>query len=1217
MNRERDTHDTFLDLPLDGVRLIEASAGTGKTFTLATLVTRLVIERDLRVGQVLAVTYTEAATQELRERLRLRLELAARLANEVALMPTTLDDDSEAAVTRALIERQARREDPLVLARRLRQAAREMDLASVFTIHGFCARALAEHAVEAGQPQLAPELTGSERELIDAVATDLWRSLGADPIDAELLQAQWRTPEGLAGDLYKLLYVPRLQPMPPAPQADPLPRLVESAAALRATFQTHGQEACAAVASAIDAKILNGTTYKSALIAELRQSLAQWCAQDDPAAPVHERLDRLTPGMLADKTNKPKKGPALQTPQSPLFAAIERYLDDVRMRNQWLASRRIALVHRVREDAARRLAAIKRQRREQTFDDLIANLADALDGPHGARLVERLRAQYAFALVDEFQDTDPRQWAIFERIFGGRGDGAGEGDAGERMAPALFLIGDPKQAIYRFRGGDVHTYLAAADSALRAPPLDRNFRSRPSLLRAVAALYDRAGESAFVDKRIRFRDVAPGGSVGDADFQRDGRVAAALQVCILPAPNDGRQKPQWLVGEARPLCALACVGAIQSLLRDAREGRASVRDHGSERAPQAGDVAVLVRNHTEATLMREALSRAGIAAVAAGRRSLFSTDEARDVLTLLEALLRPDDDARMRGALATMLVGLDANTLARFDEDASLHRHWQLRTLAWRDRWQRHGPLAMLGDVAAEHAPRLLALGDGERRLTNTLQLAEVLQEADTRAIGEHGLVDWLRTRIGEADDSDETQQLRLESDARCVQILTLHKSKGLEYPFVFLPFAAIGREGRIGNLCEFHDGEGRVLQLRSEASSQDIAWGNARAQHDEEERGEDARLLYVGLTRARHALWLATGPFAKAEYSPLEPMLRDPDALSSDLEGAVDVQRPAFPLRVPDALAPEHLDAMPRSRVARRVVPRDWWVYSFTQLANESPGTVEAAPRVVAEEGGAQDEPAIATFDGDPRFGGSRFGNVLHNALERVDFRAWSQWLATGLPDDERRHLVEALRGEGYVDEDIDDGVDVLAPLVGHTLTVALPEGTRLCEVPDDARLAEMEFHFALEATSVERLLALLHEHDLLRDRNAFGNRQRLEGLMTGKIDLVYAHGGRFHVLDYKSNRLPAYDHDALAAAMDDSEYTLQALLYTLAMHRWLRFRLADAYDYDTHFGGIRYVFCRGLDAASPTSPGVHAWQPSRALIEGLDALFGRDARAPQEAIA
>jgi len=1193
----------FFDLPLDGVRLIEASAGTGKTFTLATLVTRLVIERQLRVGQILAVTYTEAATQELRERLRVRLELAARLANEVALMPTSLADDGDAAITRALIERQAKHENPVLLARRLRQAAREMDLAAVFTIHGFCARALAEHAVEAGQPLLAPDLIGSERELIDAVANDLWRALGANAAEAELLQAQWRTPDEFATDLGKLLHAPRIEPAAPdAAAPDPLEPLRDAATALRAAFHEHGEEACAALEAAIEAKVLNGNSYRKGLPAELQRALAQWCRQDDPTAAIHERIERLTPQVLTDKTNKPKKADApLPTPTSPLFDAVARYLDAAAHRAAWLGAQRIALVHRVREQGAQRLAALKRLRREQTFDDLIADLADALNGPHGARLVERLRAQYAFALVDEFQDTDPRQWAIFERVFGDKQAQSAP------LSPSLFLIGDPKQAIYRFRGGDVHTYLAAKENAQLAPALDRNFRSRPALLRVIAALYAQAGDSAFVDTRIHFCDVRAGDAVRDEDFRRIGGIAPALTVGVLPAPNDGRRKPQWQVGEARQLAALACVTAVQALLSDARDGRAVLREKERDRAPEPGDIAVLVRNHAEATLMREALVRSGIPAVAAGRSSLFATEQARDVLALLEALLHPDDDARLRGALATMLVGLDAATLVRFDTDPVLHRDWQLRALAWRDRWRRHGPLALLNAVCAEQAPRLLALSDGERRLTNALQLAEVLQEADTHAVGEHGLVDWLRMQIAEADDTDETQQLRLESDARCVQILTLHKSKGLEFPFVFLPFAAIGRDSRGGNLCEFHDGTQRVLQLRSEATPiAAVAWQHAKDEQDKEERGEDARLLYVGLTRARHALWLATGPFAQAELSPLARMLDDPDTLMAALPEAIAVQRIALPLILPDALAAEQHAAVPPARSARRHVPRDWWVYSFTQLANEAAGAVEAAPRAVIEEDGAQDEPTPALFEGDMRFAGSRFGNVLHGALERVDFAAWAQWPQVAAPDAQCEHLRAALQAEGYGEADLDDGIAVLEPLIGHTLTVPLPEGAQLCAVPSDQLAVEMEFHFALRPTAVADLLALLHAHGLLQQRQAFGTRQRMEGLMTGKIDLVYAHAGRFYVLDYKSNRLPAYHSEVLAAAMDDSEYTLQALLYALALHRWLRFRLGESYAYDTHFGGIRYLFCRGLDAADPAAPGVHAWLPPHALIEGLDALFG-----------
>jgi exodeoxyribonuclease V beta subunit len=268
--------------------------------------------------------------------------------------------------------------------------------------------------------------------------------------------------------------------------------------------------------------------------------------------------------------------------------------------------------------------------------------------------------------------------------------------------------------------------------------------------------------------------------------------------------------------------------------------------------------------------------------------------------------------------------------------------------------------------------------------------------------------------------------------------------------------------------------------------------------------------------------------------------------------------------------------------------------------------------------DGGAPDAPVPVVFDGDVRFSGSRFGNVLHGALERVDFAAWSHWPHGGLPETEIAQLRSALHAEGYAEADIEDGIAALLPLIGHTLTVTLPEGARLADVPREERLAEMEFHFALRPTTTADLLALLHEHGVLRQRQAFGVRQRLEGLMTGKIDLVYTHADRFYVLDYKSNRLPGYDHATLAAAMEDSEYTLQALLYTLALHRWLRFRLGEAYDYDTHVGGIRDLFCRGLDADSPALPGVHAWQPPRALIEGLDALFGHAAsRIEAEATA
>ncbi|GAB2628336.1 exodeoxyribonuclease V subunit beta [Novilysobacter erysipheiresistens] len=1224
--------DPYLDLPLDGVRLIEASAGTGKTFTLATLVTRLVVERSLRIGQVLAVTFTEAATQELRGRIRERLELAAR----VVLSEDGEDADAAAALSCTIVERHlaAGGETRVQLARRLHQAVWEVDLAAIFTIHGFCARVLREHALESGHGFDARTLLTSDAALREELAADLWRSFAADPDTALLLPRLWTQPQQLQDDLRVLLSHDPLLPAPSTPGDDPLPALAQAAGILREAFAAHGGELRDALDAAVATKFINAAMYKSDTLDACWQALQHWCDRADPAAGFDDKLARLGTRVLLDKTNKAGQG---STPQSPLCDAIDAFLDARARHEAWLDARSTTLLHRIRDEARTRLAELKQARRLQTYDDLIDGVADALESERGNALVAALREQYRIALVDEFQDTDPRQWSIFRRVFG-RPHGDAPADA-QVHSPALFLIGDPKQAIYGFRGGDVHTYLRAQDDAEPAPPLDRNFRSRPGVLQAIAALYVAAGSntsapdtsntgsdedgnapSPFVDPRIRFMPVHPGGRRSDDDFLRNGAAAPALTVRTIVDPAEPDAK-SIKADRSRALATRACVAEIHALLVEGRAGTTSI----DGRPVAAGDIAVLVRSHREATQVQLALAAAGIPAVAAGKQSLFATDEARELLAVFEALLHPADDSRLRAALATLLVGLDAAAIAALDDDATTHAALQQQAQDWRERWQRSGPFALVADLCAAAGERLLGLLDGERRLTNTLQLGELMQDAQARTPGLHGQLDWLRAAIAEADSDDEAQLLRLESDARRVQIVTLHKSKGLEYPLVFLPFIGIGGNGHNDvRHHAVHDGARRVLHWKIDKESP--AWKAARDAHDREEQAEQARLLYVGLTRARHALWLATGAFVGHAKTRLAPMLADLDRLRREPAIAID-DAPVGPAPAP--LPPQLEDAVPAARIAQRTIPRDWWVYSFTQLARADAGEGAAplAAAIGAEQGADDealadamtpavhagaggDENAIAPDDAyDPRFAGSRFGNVLHDALEHVAFEAWRDWRhGDAPPPGQDAPLREALRSGGYPDADLDDGVSLLAGLAGHTLVAPLPEDGRLCDLAADARRAEMEFHFALAPTRVDALIALLHRHRVLRDRHAFGARQRLEGLMTGKIDLTYTAGGRWYVLDYKSNRLPAYDPASLDAAMAHSEYDLQALLYTLALHRWLRFRLGDAavggrYDYARDFGGVRYVFSRGL--APDGREGIHAHRPEPGLVHALDALF------------
>ena len=1204
-------HDPYLDLPLHGVRLIEASAGTGKTYTLATLVTRLVVEQGLRVGEILAVTFTEAATQELRKRIRERLQLTLGLLDA----PAVEDGSAEAILTRQLLaaHRATRGESDAALRRRLRQAVAETDLAAIFTIHGFCLRVLREHALEAGHGFDAPELLANDRDLREELAADLWRTHAQDDDGAEDLVALWSGGhEALAADLPALLREPVLLPPASPMPDDPMPALRAGAQALAAGYRAHGDDFFAAVLAAVDGKVLNGQSYKADWISALQRQLSDWSRTGDVSAPLDERLARLTLEAMRGKANKGKDA---LVPDLPLGVPIASYVAALQARAQYLVRRRAALLHVLRDEARARLGLLKRQRHVQTYDDLVDGVAEALAGANGDALARDLRKQYRVALVDEFQDTDARQWAIFRRVFG-------EDD------PALFLVGDPKQAIYGFRGGDVHTYLDASEVAAPAPPLSHNFRSRPSLLKAFDALYANAGNVVCIDPEIGFHPIHAGGKRFDGDYLRNDAPAPALTVWQAPAPTGldakGKPKQSWSAGESRELATRACVAAIHAVLSAARDDKAVLQDKDVPRPVRPGDIAVLVRCHGEATRIQRALAVLGIPAVAAGKQSLFATDEARDLHALLLALLHSGDEGRLRTALATVLVGVDAAGIDALERDAAAHRGWQARATRWRERLLRGGPLALVDELCAANGARLLGLLDGERRLSNYLQLAELLQEAQQRALGLHGLVEWLGHAIATADPDDETQLLRLESDAQCVQIVTLHKSKGLEYPLVFLPFVGIGRnEKSPSRSCVVHDEEhGRRLHWKLDLA--EAAWEDAKQAWIREQRAEDARLLYVGLTRAEHALWIATGPFFASDQAALAPMLGDAGALQR--HGIVLDPTPApAPAGLP-RLPPASEAEVPSARLVTRKLDADWWVHSFSQLARADAGSglqaldsgsTAAAATLPAAGGNDEPEAADAADEAafDPRFAGNRYGVALHAALEHADFAAWRDWReGDDAPADEAETIEDALRGEGYGDDSLGDGLALTTQLIGHTLTVALPEGVRLCDVPAAERRAEIEFQFALQPTRVDALLRLLHAHGIVRERDRFGMRQRLEGLMTGLIDLTYRHGGQWYVLDYKSNRLPGYDATQLAQAMAHSEYDLQALIYTLALHRWLRFRLGDGYDYARDFGGIRYLFCRGLDASrhdpvDASRPGIHAQRFAPELVHALDALFAGQA--------
>ena len=1230
MNHQPFDLETF---PLDGMRLIEASAGTGKTFSLAGLFLRLLVEKRLDVRDILVMTFTRAATQELRERIRTRLALAAR----IAARPEDADpDDVEQRIAAAIIAAAEAGEPRPSIARRLRDAAARMDDAAISTIHGFAQQAARENAFDSGLP-FDRGTQVDDAEVHREAVTDYWRHhvLGRPEAQAAAFLELWPDPASLLKDLTPALTRPHLEIPGPttgdldaltsqartlwerpnevrlgarnasarSPDRDELSKLLQSAADTDNLLKAGALYEDLEAAGSVDG-LLHAIDTGLAGTASGHPALPGWLTDftDDAGARRHIK-------QRASKTCRPQDLPLVQT--LARLAPLGR-----------LAALRHALAT-VRDTIRSR----KRAGRQFSFADMIEALHEAITDPdRGDALADALHRTWPYALVDEFQDTDPLQYRILQRIYRGRDEGA------------LIMIGDPKQAIYGFRGGDVFAYLDAARDADGRYDLDTNYRSTQGVLDGIEHLFrgpaQDTGIGPFLVSDIAFHPVKSGRADGDRTIMHHGAPLPALTAWAVPGADHR-------AADAKGLLLDATVSEICRLL-DPDEGAMVRQADGSETPVRPVDVAVLVNTNREAADVQRALARRGIAAVCLHRASVFESDEAQDLLYLLRAADSTARPETVRAALATPLFGWRMADLVALDEDETGWHRQVARFQAAHETWRTRSVLAMLEPVFQEAAPRVLSLEDGERRMTNYLQLAELLAQAETETFGFAGLIRWLAEQIADprADADAETQQLRLESDDELVRIATVHRVKGLQYPIVFVPFTPSLDARAPTRPWIYHDDAGRAWL--------DFALADDRHKADAalEARAEALRLLYVALTRAEQACYFAWGAIKGAQNSALAWLLHAgqgiepgniagpgsklPDwltegavhaALTRWAEAAGDAVRvtaPPAPLAEGFRAAPGE----PPAGAARTDLParrEDWSVFSFSRLV--AGGSHHPLPG-----GGAEDEsvdelpeavplPALATIP----LMGPAFGTAVHQILEDAMPAGWP---APGdrFGDEQRATAARRLHGAGLV---LGEGnartalLDNVCRLVARTLHTPLPDIGPLAALPGDRRLMEMEFFLALGGEPIEALLALLDAHGyavtLAPERAA----QTLSGLMQGFIDLTVEADGRYWVVDYKTNVLGPnvadYQGDALARAVRHGHYDLQYLIYLVALHRHLGRTLPD-YDPAAHLGGAQYLFLRGLDGTTADT-GVYVDSPSPDFIAALDALFAN--RPPVGAIS
>ncbi|HWM23543.1 MAG TPA: exodeoxyribonuclease V subunit beta [Chthoniobacterales bacterium] len=1149
--------------PLEaGVTLIEASAGTGKTYSITGLILRLVLEKDLQLRDILAVTFTEAATQELRDRIRQRLQGA-------------LEDLHSGNPKDPIVDAFLKTSDKTIGIHKLDVAIQSFDEAQIFTIHGFCQRMLNDYAFESGT-RFETTLVTDPKPLFEEVARDFWRLrfYEAKPLLPKLAMAWKRSPDDWVELLERTRSHPDLVILPPS-ETESCRGLLQATeqtfAALAREWTSRGSEI---------EKLLRGhgglsrdkKKFGLERIEELLAMISEACTDFDSAAPESIRaLAEVSSEAIAAGTKGTGTAPEhlFFTLSSDFCRAVEALFNQ--------------LTHEFLEFSQTELPKRKTRTNTVTYDDLITGLRDALRQEGGSVLARAIGGKYSAALIDEFQDTDPAQYEIFRTIFRAKDH-------------RLFFIGDPKQAIYGFRGADIFTYFEAAAITDRTFTLTTNWRSEPPLLAAINGLFFQTGKP-FIFPQIQYHEVHAPKKPMVRPLTNSGATAALRFRLVVPLDDQARpaqDRPTELICRAVSDDIAALAGSSARL---------------GENPLHYRDMAILVRRHTQAEMLQAVLRERGIRSVVQSDRSVFASDEARELQRFLQGVIDPRRDSLLKAALATTLIGFDAKKLFALDRNDQERQAWLDRFTDWRQKWSDGCFTAMFRHllVSQQVRARLVNLPAGERRLTNFLHLAELLHEAEsTLSLAPDAVCSWLREQRESEKVSEDRFQLRLESDDDAVQIVTIHKSKGLEYPIVFCPFLWTDAESQAHKELLFHDRDDPEKRLTFDLRGKKAGAKQHQDWQSEEVIAEELRLLYVALTRAMNRCYIYL-PGQRTEKSPLAHLFESSaggslfdrvTAFAQSSKGSVSASsEPGEPGRVRDEPA---LTTALQSRLFNGKISKIAMTASFSGLnaatteLEEVDSVPSDEPRAVFEPERDQTELSIFTFDR-----GRRVGDFFHDLLENMDFQDLRD-LSTLIDGKLRTYGFSQTLHRPAINQ-----------ILQQVIEVELDSGIRLRDIPRRDRLSEVEFSYPLShltpaslARTINRCTALPGD---IRARMGSLRFDPVNGFLRGFIDLLFRFNDRYYLIDWKSNWLGSkaadYGPEGMRRAMLEHNYYLQSHLYTLAAHLFLQKRL-PGYDYQVHFGDVYYVFLRGIDPADP-SRGIFRDRPAIETIEGLATLI------------
>lgn len=1163
--------DAAADPLQKGVNMIEASAGTGKTFTIAMLVLRLVAEYGLKIDEILLVTFTRAATQELGNRIRTRL-LDARdfLDGTRGGEDETLQRWSE-----KLAEKQT-------VQQRIADALLDIDRASIFTIHGFCQRMLQDLVMESGEV-FDLELLADGDEIRRRIADDFWRKkiYPLSRRQSGMILAQFASPEKLYASVAPVpLRFHRLEPEF-GDLAESQFSFERSFEALASWWRINAQALYTGLESLVQAgKMKKGFTED---YDRWYQNVTEYLLGSGTVFPA--QLQWLQQQGLTEQINgsKVRGGAAQQELIESLFLPDSEACSFVEDCRRLMLHIRVELLKTLSVESQRWL----RRQSAITYDELILRLHQAVTSGDGS-MARNLRQRFAAVLIDEFQDTDALQWQIFGSVFG--------------HGSYCYLIGDPKQAIYRFRGADIHSYFKARKAADSLYTLGNNFRSHPGVVGGINALFQaRPKPFAFEEDILAFQPVRPAKTAEDGMLldQDHDQGSANMVYCQLPRCGDS-QNGRWSSSVAAAAVMRLTTEEIVRLLNDPAE----VWRKKKKLPLQPNDIAILVRTNRQAEEYQQSLVEAGVPAVVSSRLSVYLTEECRHLLLLLEAMARPEELDVLKQALTLPWFGLTGDELYRIYSDEAEMSAWHERFQNYAGTWRERGVLAMLSHLIDGESiyAGIAARGRGERIIANMEHLLELLQQAESdNGYGPLQLIQWLQRRL---EKGEKEEELRLESDDEAVRIVTMHGAKGLEFPVVFCPllwYRQMRLETERLRVASQEDG-GMVIDLGSEE------FERRRQQALIDEMAEELRLAYVALTRSQlrcYVVWCDVagrrGGSADSFDSSLGYLLF-PEGPTSFAGQQQRLQELACGTEVVHRLCADSGAVTPY----RGVVVGDPCIYRLREsrrLPLKAASQMTSYSALVAGDihsSTVTERKPFSSADAETTDfaelpSGASFGSAVHDMLEEISF-------AELLRPHQHRSMLHATCNAYGLEPDMTLLESMLQTVVSAPIGRCVKARFTLADLDEKRCIKEMGFYFHLAGGETGNLNAILAGEESVCP---IAERE-LAGFLTGFVDLVFEYEGVYYIADYKTNNLGPYLGDyrgtSLVEAMAQHNYGLQLWLYALVLHRHLA-NFLPGYDHGRHFGGIFYLFVRGMGKGPA---GIYYRKPDLDTLERLGRCFG-----------